>query len=102
MESSRNKPQILHQSEVNKAIDRHLSWYWKEETDKGILRNFGPEVLAEVKLLYQYVMSSPADFKKFSLEQLIANLSKQLKDDFPFLSKSAIQQLTNCFAYAYK
>ena len=102
METSNNKPQILHQKEVDRAINRHLSWYWKEETEKGILKDFGVEVLSEVKLLYKYVLNFPADFKRYSLEQLVANLSKELKSEFAFLSKSSIQQLTNCFAYTYK
>lgn len=102
MEKSNNKPQINRQKEVNRAIDRHLSWYWKEETEKGILKDFGAEVLSEVRRLYDYVMSTPVDFKRYTLEQMVASLSEQLKNEYPFLSSSSVQRLTNCFAYAYK
>ena len=102
MFKSKGNPKIVHQQEVDQAIGEYLVWYWKEETEKDILRDFGADVLKEVRSLYKYVMDSPVDFNTYSLEQMIEKLSKQLMNEYPFLSDLSRLKLTNCFAYAYK
>ena len=93
---------MVEPSAVNRAVEDHLGLWWSKGTERSILHAFGPDVLTEVRRLYDFAVSQPVEMPGASAEQRRAQLQDCLERSFPFLSEISVRRLVNCFAYAWK
>lgn len=87
---------------VNISIEKFIRTSWILSDTTSILSTYDEQVLNEVREIYHEAINIPVDWINDSLEEILSRFTKSHKQNHPYLSEKAIQNLFNCFLYQWK
>lgn len=89
-------------AQVGEAIVAHLGSHWSNETTQGIEAQFGADVAARAKVVYDDAMNCPVDWQTATMDDALDALHLFLHEKYSWLTPGARSRLNYSYIMAWK